>query len=129
MEPIVLETLTDLYGFAPQTITGVDFAGLQFSSAMRCSIYTTFGFIPSRSNTVSAVTKVPPWEGRRYSLAFEILRLRIDFDATTCTSSFRAWSHRELFLDVLGEALSLEIVERVGPQRSRGRRPEETEYR
>src|ERR1019366_1946575 len=80
-----LKLLTDLYVLPPQTITASISPGFSFSIAMRCSIYTTFGFIPSRSNTVSAVTKVPPL-GRSTLMVLpsKSLRLRTDFDAMTC---------------------------------------------
>jgi len=53
MEPIVLETAHRLVRLAATNDHGVDLAGLQFLQCDACSIYTTFGFIPSRSNTVS----------------------------------------------------------------------------
>ena len=73
--------------------------------------------MPSRSNTIAAVTKVPPLG--RSTLTFlplSSLMLRTDFDAMHVHFFVVELGHiGELLLDVLCEALLLEIIERVGP--------------
>ena len=117
MEPIVLETAHGLIRLAPTNDHGVDFAGLQFLQRDALfNIHDLWFHSESlehgqRGDEGAAIGKVDA-----NSLAFEIPQVADRFRRDNMHLFIVELGHiGELFLDVLGEALSLEIVERVGP--------------